>query len=1180
MDSCPGIYANPDQSTNIKFMKNILAFLGLLLTTSFLTAQNAETAFGKNRVQFHDDFEQWSQYESENFITFWYGKSRIIGRMVAQMAEYDFAEIQNVLEHHINNKVEIIVYTDLSDLKQSNIGSEKVFSNRTGQTKILGNKIFVYFNGDHNDLREQIREGIASVYLEAMLFGSTIQEVVQNAIALNLSEWFKQGLVAFAANPWDAQLDNQLHDIILDEDFDGFEKFAEENPRLAGHALWYYINANYGPSTLSNLLYLTRINRSEEEGFRAVLGTPYAFVLKKWEDYFKARYTEDQKSRQVFAGREITVKNKRNLPLYQVKMSPDGKNIAYVQNEIGKYKVYIQDVTSGERKVILKEGFRNSFQATDYNYPLLQWNPNNQELGIIHEKRDIAYYISYNTLTGKKTEEPVAPGYQRIYSMDFVNPGVLVLSGSVDGNSDIFLYNIKSRQSDRITRDFYDDLDAVFTKNDNRRGILFVSNRPDSTMQYLQQDTILPIGNFDVFYYDLDKRSQELVRVTHTPKVSERHPVAIDTTWFAYLSDEYGIQNRAMAYLEEYVHHYEQVITFKDGSEITLHADSVLTAIDSTTIDTIAIFPVIKQRAISHFHTDFARNIIEQHAAPRTNLLLDKVVLNDKTRIFLNPIDPEEVRNPGETYYRKATKESGSTANVISGQQPVKTVLEVVEEVSPTETTPTEPVVKEEKVDIDNYLFQSEFDDDESVAPVKKENQAPAKDKSQTSPATIYIEGQTAGYSKVVPPADVHKIHKIRPGKVKPYRPQFRTDYVTTQMDNSLLFEGLESYGANPDGYNYPPAGLLLKANFKDLLEDYQFDLGVRVPTSFNGTEYFLVFNDKKKRIDKQYAVYRKNIRVPDDAASISVPAKREYNILLGQFRMSYPIDIFRSIRGTFMLRKDRSLYFASERPTLNREILNEQRASVKLEYVFDNTLDVAINIKNGTRYKVYTELIKRFNVDVESGVKIGLGDGFMTVGGFDFRHYQRLDKHSILAFRFAGATSFGSEKILFILGGADGELINVFNNNIPIPPNESFVYQAPATNLRGFTRNIRNGNSYLLANTELRVPIVKYIAPRVKSPFLRNLQVIGFFDVGTAWSGKSPLSDENPLNISYFPENQPNAPVLVRVKYYRDPIVAGYGAGLRSVIFGHFLRFDYGWGYETKAQLKPKYHIAMGVDF
>jgi hypothetical protein len=1165
-------------------MKNFLALLGLLLTVGLLNAQNAQVSFGKNRVQFHDDFEQWSQYESENFITYWYGKSRTIGRMVAQIAEYDFREIQNALDHHINNKVEIIVYVDLTDLKQSNIGTEEVFSNRTGQTKILGNKIFVYFNGDHNHLREQVREGIASVYLEAMLFGSTLQEIVQNAIALNLPSWFKHGLVAFTAKSWSSELDDQLRDVILDEDFKGFEEFAEENPRLAGHSLWYYIDANYGQSTLSNLLYLTRINRSEEEGFRAVLGTPFPFVLKKWEEYFQQRYAEDQIGRQVFAGKEINIKNKRQLPIYNVSLSPDGKKIAYVQNEIGKYKIFIQDIATGDRKAIVKNGSRNAFQATDYNYPLIKWNPNAQDLGIVYEKRDIAHFLSYNTLTGKKTDEPVAPGYQRIYSMDYVNPFTLVFSGSVDGNSDIFLYNTKSRQSDRITRDFYDDLDAVFTKTDTRRGLLFVSNRPDSTIQYQRHDTILPLNTFDVFYYDLDKRSQELVRVTNTPQISERKPVAIDTTWFAYLTDENGIKNRALAYLEDYIHHYEQVITFNDGSEIVLHADSVLTAIDSSTIDTIAIFPVIKKRGISHLHTNFARNILDHQMAPRVNTMLDVMQLKHKTRIFLTSFDPSVTKLASPTVYRKISG-TMNRAKAISNQQPTKTVLEVVEEVPVPDTLKTEPKAKEEKVDIDNYLFQSEFDDDESVAPAQEKEKAPVVKKPQqekplTIPATIYIEGQTSGRMPLTARNTPRSVHKIRPGKIKPYRPQFRTDYVTTQMDNSLLFEGLESFGANPDGFNFPPAGLLLKANFKDLLEDYQFDLGVRVPTAFNGTEFFAVFNDKKKRIDKQYAVYRKNVRLPDENASVSVPAKREYNILLGQYRMSYPFDIFRSVRATFMLRKDRSAYFASERPTLNREILNEQRASVKLEYVFDNTLDVAINIKNGTRYKVFTELVKRFNVDVDTGVKIGFSDGFMTVAGIDFRHYQRLGKHSILAFRFAGATSFGQDKILFILGGADGELINVFNNTIPIPPGESFAYQTPATNLRGFTRNIRNGNSFVLANAELRVPIVKYIAPRVKSPFLQNLQLVGFFDVGTAWTGESPLSDENPLNISYFPEDQPNAPVVVRVKYYRDPIVAGYGAGVRSVIFGHFLRFDYGWGYETKAQLKPRYHVSMGFDF
>lgn len=1165
-------------------MRNTIAFLLFISFISFISAQTSQVQFGKNRVQYHDDFEEWSQYESDNFITYWYGKSRNIGRMAAQIAELEYKNIQGILEHQINAKVEIIVYADLTDLKQSNIGSEQVFLNKIEQTKVIGNKIFVFFDGNHQHLYQNIREGIATVYLEAMLFGSTLQEVVQNAIALNLPEWFKQGLVAYVAKSWDADLDDRLRDVILSENFNGFEDFALENPQLAGQSLWYYIDANYGQSTLSNLLYLTRINRSEEDGFRAVLGSSYPFVLKKWENYFKARYQNDQKGRQIFAQKEISIKNKRNLPITQVKISPSGQQIAYVLNEIGKYKVYIYNISSGEQTVVLKGGFRNAFQATDYAYPLLAWNPNAQELAVVFEKRDVIKYFTYNLLTKKKLLENIAPVYHRIYSIDFVNPFMMVISASTDGYSDIFLYHVRNHQSERITRDFYDDLDAVFTKTDNRNGILFVSNRPDALMPYVRHDTILPLDNLDVYYYDLEKRSTELVRVTNTPLVNERQPMAMDTTWFAFLSSQSGIINRETAFLEKYIDHYEQLITFDDGSEITLHADSVLLDIDSTTIDTIQIFPVIKQRAIAHTNSNYGRNIVQQHSTPRGNLLLEKVLMNGRNRLFVKPLDPVETFDLQLTAYQRVILQSTKGAvQLISSQKTPQTLLETVKEVPVVAQVKEEPKKEDEsdKLDIDNYMFQSEFDDDEAPIIIEK-NKKEDSNTNEEEGAIVYIEGLPSdNIKKKEATTQKTKVHKIRPGRIKPYRPQFRTDYVTTQLDNSLLFGGLESFAANPDGFNYPPMGLLLKTNFKDVFEDYQFDLGVRVPTSFNGTEYFVVFNDKKKRLDKQYAIYRKNERLPDSAINVNLPtAKREYNILLGQFRVSYPFDIFRSLKATAMLRKDRSLYLASERTTLEQDIFNEQRASLKFEYVFDNTLDVALNIKNGTRYKVYTEVIKRFNVDTDTGVKIGFGDGFMTVIGADFRHYQRIAKYSVLAFRAAASSSFGSEKILFILGGVDNELFNTTNNNIPTPIGQSFVYQTPATNLRGFAHNIRNGNSYLLANAELRVPIFKYISKKIKSPFLRNFQVIGFLDVGTAWSGKSPFSDENPLNISYFPDGRPNDPVVVRVKYYRDPIVAAYGFGLRSVLFGHFFRFDYAWGIETKTTLKPRYHLSMGTDF
>src|SRR5690349_13674323 len=101
----------------------------LLLTFASIVAvgQTTQTEFGKNRVQFNNDFAEWSQYESRNFITYWYGEGRLVGQAVVQMAEQDFYDIQGILEHRMNDKIEIIVYTDLTDLKQSNIGSEEAF---------------------------------------------------------------------------------------------------------------------------------------------------------------------------------------------------------------------------------------------------------------------------------------------------------------------------------------------------------------------------------------------------------------------------------------------------------------------------------------------------------------------------------------------------------------------------------------------------------------------------------------------------------------------------------------------------------------------------------------------------------------------------------------------------------------------------------------------------------------------------------------------------------------------------------------------------------------------------------------------------------------------------------------------------------------------------------------------
>jgi len=1151
-----------------------------LLSSSRAWSQGTQVRFGKNRVQYHQDFADWSQYESDNFIAYWYGEGRNIGQAAVQIAEYDFREIQNLLEHRLNDKIEIIVYTDLTDLKQSNIGVEEAFINTGGQTKIVGSKMFIYFNGDHNHLRRQIREGIASVFMESMLFGSNLQEIVQNAVMMNLPEWFKQGLTAYVGEPWNTQLDESLRERITHEDFQGFDRFAEENPKLAGHSMWYFISENFGPSTVSNLLYLTRINRSIESGFLYVLGSPYEMVTENWKYYFLQRYQTEASERTYPQRGKVEFKNKRQLPVTQAKISPDGRKLLYVTNEIGKYKVYLQDLTTGERKRIFKRGFRNAFQATDYGYPLLAWNPNNQEIAILYERRDLPRLLRIDLANGKKVTEELATLFQRIYSMDYASPNSLIFSGAIRGFSDLYMYFINTRQSQRLTNDIWDDLDARFIRLGNRRGIAFSSNRPDSLLQAVKLDTLLPINSFDLFFLDMTGTERELVRVTNTPLANERAPIAIDTSYFGYLSDRSGIYNREVARLEEYIHHYEKVVTLIDGDNIRMHVDSTLEGLDSTLIDTIVLEPVIKTRAVKHNNTNRSRSIMQQDASPRTDKVVEVYTANGEPEIFVLPLEPERsVDAPPTDYLENYLRIADQKDSEGFQKTPFDNILREQKQIPrPEKDEPKMPPISKPepdtgKIDIDNYLFQSEFDDEEEAPQVAPPQETEPAD--TLPPQVSLLDDSQSGGAPRQPQQD---IYRFRPGKIIPYRLKFRTDFITLQLDNSLLFEGLNTFAASPDEFGYPPPGIFLKGNWKDLFEDYEFEGGVRVPTTFDGSEYYLLFRDKKKRIDKEYAFYRRSQRIPGQVPVQNVPQRAKNRILLGQVELRYPLDIFRSFRARFTLRDDRITQQASERNSLQTPTQDQQRVGLRLEYVFDNTLEVSLNILNGTRYKVFAEVYKRFDIELFDGFKFDFGEGFMTVVGFDARHYQRLFKHSVIALRVAGATSFGRERIIYYLGGVDNWLFPSFSEDIPTPSptNATYAFQALAAPLRGFPFNIRNGSTYALANAELRIPVFRYLFKRTKSSFLRNFQVVGFFDLGTAWEGRSPFSEDNPLNINDEGQNLIN----VRVKFFRDPLVAGYGMGARAKIFGYFLRFDYAWGIETRQIQDPRFYFSLGTDF
>ena len=1184
---------------------------------TFLPAQTtSQTSFGKNRVQYNRQIDEWMLYETSNFVTYWYGDARNIAQSALQTAEFDFPVVQQLLEHQMTEKIEMLVFSDLTDLKQSNIGEDDLFQIKAGETKVVGNKVFVYYDGDHNHLRAQIREGVAGVLLNSMLFGANLQEIVQNAVLLNLPGWYTNGLTAYCGEEWSTDIDNQLRDVIQSGKYKNFDKLAKDYPRLSGHAFWNYIGLHFGRGTVSNLLYLTRINRSIDAGFLYVLGNGYRRTTDSMLDYYRKRYREEAKStRTPDPGGLIVTKNKKKLPFYQLKISPDGRRIAWVSNDIGKWRVWLQDLETGKRKLLFKGGVRNALQTTDLNYPQIAWNPDNQRLAVLYERRDVPRLALLDLTTGKRELSDLSPEFQRVFSMEYVTQADIAFSAAVRGFSDLFIYHTVTRQTERLTQDFWDDLDASVTTLDGHKGILFASNRLTDTLSNERLDTILPIGRFDIFFFDLDQRSTELIRITNTTLFDERNPIGIDSAHFAFISNENGIHNRQAGHLEPYIAYNQAIIYLKDGSEVKAlntrqpgewpperalvflaPLDTVMKNIDSTQIDSIRYSPVFKKRALNWNQTNLDRNIASQHLSFRTGRLVQAMSREGKMLFYSQKIDPKTVAPVRITRYRELTYHD---AGLPLPPQPVLDDSSQAPDKQNSEPDNSNQIVRPDTLrSIEpGWLFQ--LPEHLAVTPPagRPETKEPAQvNEPEEEPEEDEDKSDDIGVIRMQPaprrPLKQEKtllefgknnsVIRFNPSQITPYRLKFRTDYISTSLDNNLLFEGLDSYAGSPE-FQTPPPGILLKANFKDLLENYVVEAGFRLPTTFDGAEYYLWFDDKKHRIDKRFALYRKTVvnnlgQQPPGTPLNEPPLQVRTNTILGQYEMRYPFDAFFSLRGTATIRQDKSILLSSNKATLEEPDYAEQRMSVRLAAVYDNTVDVDLNLRTGSRAKFFVELVKRFEFNTQPDWSFRFNKGFMTVIGLDARHYQLLDRRSILAVRLAAATTFGSEKILYYLGGVDNWIFPKFNNNIPIPQGNDFAYQTLAANLRGFDQNIRNGNSFALINTELRVPIFKYFSKKpVMGNFWRNFQLVGFFDVGTAWEGNNPYGGDNPINIVYL-YNPPT--VAVKVNYFRDPLVAGYGFGARALIFGMYIRADYGWGIETRVVQKPIFHVALGTDF
>jgi hypothetical protein len=806
--------------------------------------------------------------------------------------------------------------------------------------------------------------------------------------------------------------------------------------------------------------------------------------------------------------------------------------IAYYGDYFAKEKSFFADSLSDPKNIIKKSN-------PNKHYYQFKISPDGENIGYVSNESGLYKIWIYNTQTGK-TKKVYKNGYKLKQINDYTYPVIswhpggkyLTIITETENKLQIIQYSLDNNAlSSRNLFNFDKILDFSYSADGSkmvfsavRNGLtdLFIYDVASSTSTQITNDLS------DEFHPRFIKNDSEILFSAN--RITENSETKNTNTGYLKHSDLFVYQlnqpNKNITNLSNTANidesqPFEQnnnylYLSNKNGIQnlYLAYYDSTISFIDTS----IHYRYYLNEKALSNYQ----RNMIE-HSISKSNDQYVKLFFHNNKHIALYDNDITfnkltEVQPPLTQYRRKID-------------------AEITENIELNKVLPDSVIIfsaEDNYADINHYTFE--------------------------------FEKPYFAYKYNNEPIDTTIYEKSNP-KIQIYQRTFFTDELVSQVDFSFLSSSYQTFTGGAVYFN-PGLNGLIKIGVTDLLEDYKIIAGVRLSLDFKSNEYLVSFENLKKKIDEQYVFHRQSF---ENTTPLFTSKTLSHKLM---YIRTLPFSQVAGLTGSITARYDKLTYLATDRNTLQKPDNQKVWGGLKLEYIFDNTISSGVNLYSGTRYKIVGEYYRQIN-DTESD---------LFVLGADFRHYIEIHRGLTFASRLAASTSFGKNKLIYYLGGVDNWTnfsgttpTFVPLDEIPINTNEKYAFQASATNMRGFPQNIRNGNSFALINTELRWPFVKYFSNTpLSSTFFTNMQLVGFFDIGTAWSGSSPWSEENAYNIQeiYY------KPITVKLDTGRDPIVAGYGVGLRVMLLGYFIRLDYAWGIENQEVLPRVFYFSLSLDF
>jgi hypothetical protein len=996
-----------------------------------------------------------------------------MANIVARYAEDALWEHCRLLDYNNRARFALYIFLSPAEFAASNMYPMPLVK-LGGVTPIRNNSAAILFPGTHRELQKRVRAEVAKLIMEDFYFGGGIQASIQNTVLLYLPDWYEEGFTAYLGEGWDYSDELWLHSLehanLLDYALEG----NSEIHHVARKSIWYFIANQYGKEKLAEIFYMTRLARSAEDGIVHVLGITLKTLTERWREFVLQRITENNTFRDPIAEQASKVRFNDGGRLLNMALNPVLPVAALQMENNGKQQVYLYNLEQQSMdKTPIKGAWRtDQFASMNHILPMV-WSPDGKMLlSTAYTKRGEQLCL-WNSVTGELSITTFQPRIERILSMAWSHDGrQIVISALKAGAIDLYRGTPGSNSFVQITDDMYDDLEPVFSLDDQR--IYFASTRSSADQPEAEQRYDANKGSTDI--WEIEPTGGNLRQVSHSVFVDERPVYALSSFELLVRTNQSGIWNleRRQVFSGDSIPQTNLV----QGMQQVQASDSML------------------------LFTSPDRGKLQLYQANPQQFLRQVVALKSPLRMR------EDKANMAQSRAVLDQIKRDSIAKMVRNNDPKK----------PSETKADTAGTKKVKY----YVFDEEGDE-------QKQRRAATR-----SRGTII---------RKEPPAkpDMQAVTIKGPSISKA---EWATERVTTRLGYDPIFR----------------LSMLMEARLRDQLGNKVVSIGFQPYLDLRSADTYFRFQENSGRVDVYGGITRSTRFLNRSGFAV------RYNATRLDAGATLPINRFLSAglsaHGVFIDRRNIQLRLPSEFDG------HETLAGIKAEINYDHTERNGVFAKKGTTASVAFQ-------DVVS-LK-GRYNQFATAT-WDFRKYIPV-QHFVLATRVAGAMSTGRNPQKYFVGGTEDWITGKFSNTPDLPITSGmadFHYMGYGTPIRGFRFNARNGSRYLVANAELRMPMSRIFRNSFNTNPLYNVELIPFFDFGTAWTQGNPFSQRNPIDTKQIN----SYPLTITVQTLKSPFIMGFGAGARTQVFGYGVRFDLAWAIEDYTLLKPLLHVSLAKNF